>query len=260
MLSKVGRHLWPPNSWTAAQWFTQNQNGGAVIERDSKGRAQLGPIEVGIQVLIVLSLLAFAIDTLPSLPDAERELLDALELFTIGVFTIEYVARIILSRPAKSYIFSFYGIVDLIAILPYYLSGLDLRSVRAFRLLRLFRILKLARYSAALQRFHRAFFIVREELILFGLVASIVLYLSAVGIYYCEHEAQPEKFRSFFESLWWAISTLTTVGYGDIYPITWGGRFFTVVVLVVGLGVVAVPTGLVASALHRARDEFDAPR
>ncbi|MBI3043997.1 MAG: ion transporter [Betaproteobacteria bacterium] len=227
-----------------------------VAERQ-QGPANLGRLELLVQLLIILSLLAFAIETLPNLSTAQREALDLFETFTIGVFTVEYMMRLALSRPRRSYVLSFYGIMDLVAILPFYLSGgLDLRSVRAFRLLRLFRIFKLARYSAAIRRFHRAFLIVKEELALFGVAAGIVLYLSAVGIYYFEHEVQPEKFGSFFHSLWWAVATLTTVGYGDVYPVTLGGRFFTFVVLVVGLGVVAVPTGLVASALGKAREDL----
>ena len=140
--------------------------------------------------------------------------------------------------------------------MPFYIaSGLDLRAVRVFRLLRLFRILKLLRYSQAINRFHRAFIIAKEELILFTLVSLILLYLSAVGIYFFENAAQPEQFKSVFHSLWWAVATLTTVGYGDIFPITAGGRIFTFFVLMIGLGIVAVPAGLVASALSQARRE-----
>ncbi len=82
-----------------------------------------------------------------------------------------------------------------------------------------------------------------------------MLYLSAVGIYYFEHQAQPEQFKSVFHGLWWALATLTTVGYGDVYPITVGGKLFTFLILMIGLGVVAIPTGLVASALSQARNE-----
>ena len=172
------------------------------------------------------------------------------------VFTIEYITRIAISRPRGRYAFSFFGIIDLIAILPFYLaSGVDLRSVRAFRLLRLFRLLKLARYSSAIRRYHRAFIIAREELVLFGITSLIVLFLSSVGIYYFENEAQPDAFSSVFHSFWWAVCTLTTVGYGDIYPVTAGGKTFTFVVLIVGIGLVAVPSGLIASALSAARDE-----
>lgn len=106
-----------------------------------------------------------------------------------------------------------------------------------------------------MQRYHRAFMIAREELVLFGFTAMIMFYLASVGIYYFEHQAQPETFASVFHSFWWAVATLTTVGYGDIYPITVGGKIFTFVVLMIGLGFVAVPTGLFASALSKAREE-----
>jgi voltage-gated potassium channel len=118
----------------------------------------------------------------------------------------------------------------------------------------LIRILKLARYSDAILRFHRAFLIAKEEILLFFFVTVIVLYLAGVGIYYFENEAQPEAFSSVFHSLWWAVATLTTVGYGDIYPVTAGGKFFTFIVLLIGLGIVSVPAGLVASALSKARE------
>ena len=164
--------------------------------------------------------------------------------------------RIIAAIKKTKFIFSFYGIVDLLAILPFYISsGLDLRAVRVFRLLRLIRILKLFRYNHAIKRFRRALSIAKEELILFGFVALIMLYLSAVGIYYFENKAQPDQFKSVIHSLWWAVTTLTTVGYGDLFPVTAGGKFFTFLVLMVGIGIVAVPTGLITSALSQAREE-----
>ncbi|WP_444927605.1 potassium channel family protein [Microbulbifer sp. TRSA002] len=113
----------------------------------------------------------------------------------------------------------------------------------------------MAGYSKAVARFGRAFRMIKEELVLFRVTALILLYLSSVGIYYFESAAQPEQFKSIFHSLWWAVTTLTTVGYGDMYPVTLGGRIFTFFVLLIGLGVVAIPTGLVASALSKARIE-----
>ncbi|MFD0950094.1 ion transporter [Paraperlucidibaca wandonensis] len=154
-----------------------------------------------------------------------------------------------------SFVTSFFGVIDLVAILPFYLTtGLDLRVVRAFRLLRLFRILKLARYSKAMNRFSVALSLAKEELVLFLAMSAVVLYLSAVGIYYFENTAQPEAFKSVFHSLWWSVTTLTTVGYGDMYPVTAGGKAFTFIVLLVGLGLVSVPAGLIASALSKARE------
>lgn len=232
-----------------------------MVRRDKNGRVSFGRWDYLIQALIILSLVAFAIETLPTLSPTWRWYLEIFEVVTVSIFTIEYVLRLVFCRPRFSYAFSFFGAVDLIAILPFYLStGIDLRSIRAFRLLRLFRLLKLARYSSAMQRFHRAFSIAREELVLFGAVALIILYLSAVGIYYFERDAQPEAFGSVFHSLWWAVTTLTTVGYGDVYPITMGGRILTFFVLVVGLGIVAIPTGLFASALSKARELEDEER
>lgn len=209
-----------------------------------------------IQGLIIFSLVTFSISTLPNLTGQTRALLWTIEAITVTIFTVEYVLRVLVADRKLKYIFSFYGVIDLLAILPFYMAiGMDLRSVRAFRLLRMLRILKLIRYSTAARRFHRAFVIAKDELILFFFVTLILLLLSAVGIYYFESTTQPEQFKSVFHSLWWAVVTLTTVGYGDIYPVTVGGRIFTFFVLMVGLGIVAVPTGLVASALSQARSE-----
>lgn len=131
--------------------------------------------------------------------------------------------------------------------MPFYLSfGIDLRSIRIFRLIRLFRIFKMLRFNEALQRFTKAIKSIKEELILFFIISSFLLFLSSVGIYYFENQAQPEVFKSVFHSMWWAVATFTTVGYGDIYPITLGGKIFTAIMLFIGLGVIAVPTGLIS--------------
>ena len=200
-------------------------------------------------------MITFSVETLPNLSSVSQYWLRVAETFTVTVFTIEYVLRVSLAEKKREFVFSFFGIIDLISILPFYISaGIDLRSIRAFRLLRLFRVLKLVRYSKAIQRFHRALLIAREELVLYFIVTLMLVYLSAVGIYYCESDAQPEKFQSVFHSLWWAVVTLTTVGYGDVYPVTVGGRIFTFLMLLVGLGIVSVPAGIVSSALQSARE------
>lgn len=227
-----------------------------IIERSDTRSGRV--FDLFIQLMIVASLVSFSIETLPAVQDQTRAWLNRFEVFSVVIFTIEYIARIAVSSDRKRFIFSFFGMVDFLAILPFYLAiGLDLRSLRAFRLLRLVRIFKLARYSKAAKRFHRAFIIAREELSLFLFAALIVLYLAGVGIYYFENPAQPEKFSSIFHSLWWAVATLTTVGYGDIYPITAGGKVFTFFILVLGLGIVSIPAGMVASALSKAREMED---
>ena len=137
--------------------------------------------------------------------------------------------------------------VDLLAILPFYLTtGIDLRAVKVLRALRIISLLKLTRYNAAMNRFARSFALAKEEFTLFVIATMMILFLAAVGIYYFERDAQPEAFASVFHSLWWAVTTLTTVGYGDVYPITVGGRFFTFIVVMVGLGVIAVPASVLA--------------
>ncbi|HEV7282369.1 MAG TPA: ion transporter [Pirellulaceae bacterium] len=211
--------------------------------------------ELLIQALILFSLVSFAIETLPDLSPRVLRALEIAEAVTVGVFTIEYLLRVAFARDRLRFIFSPMGLIDLLAILPFYVAlGVDLRSVRALRLIRLVRILKLARYNKAVRRFRRAIFVAKEEIVLFLGVTALLLYFAAVGIYYFEHDAQPEQFASVFHSLWWSVTTLTTVGYGDVYPVTVGGRIFTFFVLLIGLGIVSIPTGIVSSALLQARE------
>ncbi len=208
-----------------------------------------------IQTLIILSLITFSIETLPNNSTQTTSVLRFFEVFCVIIFSIEYILRIYVAKKPFKYIFSFYGFIDLLAILPFYLrTTIDLRAVRVFRVFRIFRALKLIRYNRALRRFHIAAQLVKEEITLFMFVAAILIFLSATGIYYFENQAQPESFNSVFHSLWWAVVSLTTVGYGDVYPITMGGRIFTFFVLIVGLGVISVPAGLVASSLSKARE------
>lgn len=208
--------------------------------------------------LVVYSIVTLTVETVPGLPPVAEQALRISEVAITLAFTIEYVLRVATAPRKRDYIFSFYGVIDLIAVLPFYLSlGFDLRAVRAFRLFRIFRIFKVTRYSVALERFGKALSYAREETLIFSLATLIVLYLSAVGIYHFENEAQPEAFSSIFHSLWWAVTTLTTVGYGDVYPVTAGGKAFTFAVLMCGLGIVAVPAGLVSSALSKVRQEED---
>lgn len=211
--------------------------------------------DLAIQILIVVSAVSFAIETLPGLSSTTIRLLAISEAVIIGVFTAEYLLRLYFSQKKLSFVFSFYGLIDLAAVLPFYLAlGLDLRSLRIFRLARLAILLKIFRFSKAARRFQLAFKLVKEEILVFGLFSLALIYLSAVGIYHFEHEAQPEVFVSVFDGIWWATVTLTTVGYGDVVPITTGGKVFTFFVFIVGLSMIAVPSGLVASALSKVRE------
>jgi voltage-gated potassium channel len=211
-----------------------------------------------IQLLILMSVVSFSIETLPDNTAITISILNVTQIFCVIVFTIEYILRIYVSKNPFKYIFSFYGIIDLLAILPFYISSsLDLRAIRVFRIFRVFRAFKLIRYNRALHRIHIAAQVVKAEIVLFCIVTGIFIFLSAAGIYFFENKAQPELFSSIFSSLWWAIVTLTTVGYGDVYPVTIGGKIFTFFVLLIGVGIVTVPAGLVASALSKAREIED---
>ncbi len=206
--------------------------------------------DITIQLVIVLSILAFSVETIPDLQQDLRDDLNMFELFSVAIFTVEYIIRIYTAEKKWAYIFSFYGVIDLLSILPFYLSFfIDLRSLKAFKLFRLFRLFKLTKYNKTLDKFQKAIVNAKEEFILFLILTLIMFYLSSVGIYYFEHEAQPKIFSSIFDSMWWAVATLTTVGYGDVYPVTVGGKIFTTFMLLIGLGIVGIPAGIVAAAL-----------
>ena len=208
-----------------------------------------------IQTLIVLSILTYSLETLPGLTSSQAKTLQLVETVTVLLFTAEYIVRLWASPNPLRYAFSFFGLIDLVAILPFWLAtGMDLRYARILRMLRLFRILKLTRYNRAMRRFHTAMLLAREEIVVYLCLTGMLLFISAAGIYHFESEAQPDNFSSIFSALWWSLATLTTVGYGDVYPVTVGGRCFTAVMLMLGLGIVAVPAGLVASALSTARE------
>jgi len=198
------------------------------------------------------SIICLSLETIPELQE-HKKLFVVLEKSLAVMFILEYFLRIYVDNERLKFIFSFYGLVDLVSILPSIATFgiLDLRFLRAFRFLRAIRIFKLARYSVAMDRLKSAVLEVKNEMIVFFVLTLIVLYIAAAGIYFFENAAQPEQFKSIFHSLWWAVATLTTVGYGDVYPVTVGGRIFTFLILIAGIGVFSVPSALLASAFSK---------
>jgi voltage-gated potassium channel len=225
-----------------------------------RGRAPASrALDFMIATLIAVNVVAVIVETVPSIGDRYTGFFAALEVFSVAIFSIEYVARI-WSCTADRYVAELgpvrgriammlrpYQVIDLIAILPFYITifaPLDLRALRIFRLLR---FLKLARYSTAVTTLANV--VVRESRSLFAallLMAGMVIVASTV-IYYVEREAQPEDFGSIPAAMWWALTTLTTVGYGDVTPVTVAGKIFGALVMVFGLGMAALPIGLLAN-------------
>ncbi len=213
-------------------------------------------VVLGVAGLILLSAMLIAVETMPTLRG--EPVLVAAEILLAALFAVEFAARLWSAPDPLRYATSFWGVIDFLAAVPPLLLLVpDLQSIRALRLLRLLRLLKIARLSRAMDRIGAAFFATRDELTVFALVAMIAIYLAAVGIDHFETAAQPDAFGSIPAALWWALATLTTVGYGDAYPVTAGGRLFTGLVLLTGLGIVAVPAGVVTSALL---DDADKPQ
>jgi voltage-gated potassium channel len=218
--------------------------------------------------LVVLNLIAVALESVPTLQNNYGSWYYNFEIFSVIVFTFEYVSRV-WSAPAKRdfengetalkarlrYVFSFYGIIDLVAILPFYIQaffpGLDLRVLRALRLLR---ILKLNHYNSALDDLFGAILEEKKSFMTTLYIFSVAFVLSSSLIYYAEHKVQPEAFRSIPDAMYWSIITLTTVGYGDVSPITVFGKSIAAITAIFGVVVVALLTGIVANAFNAQMD------
>ncbi|WP_261395378.1 ion transporter [Salipiger bermudensis] len=205
-----------------------------------------------LYAVIILSAVVITLESMQSLPPLMHRILGLAEFAILWIFAAEYLLRLWAAPSRWRYAVSFWGIVDLLSVLP----GLVLvqpqtQSLRVLRLMRVFRLLKLLRLRRASRRLEDALRASREELILFTAVAILVLFVASVGIHFFEHEAQPEKFGSIPKCMWWALATLSTVGYGDVYPITAGGRIFTGLTVLIGVGIVAIPAGIITSELLR---------
>ncbi len=214
-----------------------------------------GPVISGIiQFLILASAIAFVLET-ESAFDKYESYFVIIDWSFLTLFSIEYILRVYTAPDRKGFIFSFFGIIDLLAILPALVLIPGFRVLRVLRFLRIFRIFKATRFVLAVDRMIEALGEVRRELLALVILCSLFVYLAACGIYVFEKDAQPESFGSIPDAMWWAIVSLTTIGYGDVYPVTPGGKIFTALVALVGVGLIAIPSGLLASVLTEARVE-----
>jgi voltage-gated potassium channel len=208
---------------------------------------------------IMINIVAVILESVAEIKEQHAMLFWRIETVSVVLFTVEYLIRVWVCDINEKYrgfwgrikyILTPMALVDLFAILPFYLPlffRFDLRFLRVLRMLRLLRVFKLGRYSSALRTLSRVLYSKREELFITLVVVFILLVVASSVMYYVESEAQPKAFSSIPASMWWGIATLTTVGYGDIYPITPVGKFVGAIISIMGIGLFALPAGILGS-------------
>lgn len=210
--------------------------------------------DVLLLFVILISVVLVMLESVPSIAIKHLQTLHILEWVITAIFTFEYILRILIVRKPFRYIFSFYGIIDLLSVIPTYLSLLIVGShslvvIRMLRLVRIFRIFKLTRYTAAGRSLGRAMWASREKISVFIFLVIILVVIIGTVMYLIEGETY--GFTSIPRGIYWAIVTLTTVGYGDISPGTPLGQFLASIVMLLGYAIIAVPTGIVTSELMK---------
>ena len=226
-----------------------------IIQIGYKGDLPSRIFDIFISAVIIINILSMTLSTFGTLAPAEP-VFEAIEISTVCVFIIEYILRIWTAdllypglgkiRSRLKFFFSYDGIIDLLTILPFYfLSGMIV-----FRMLRVVRIFRLFKINSQLDSFNVITSVLKEkrkQIISSVFIILILMLASSIGMYSAEHAAQPDKFENAFSGIWWSISTLMTVGYGDIYPITAVGKIMAIFTALLGVGVVAVPTGIISA-------------
>ncbi len=217
-------------------------------------------LNVFLVVLIVLNVIAVILETEQELYENYKTYFDNFDLFSVIIFTIEYLLRVWSATQEKRYhhwfwgrvryIFTIGAIIDLLAILPYYLHAffiLDLRVFRLLRLLRFLRIFRLTSYMSSARVLTSVFKNKAQELLISLIMTVGLIILSSCIMYFSEHIAQPDKFSSIPATLWWSVVTLTTIGYGDMIPVTIVGKIFTAVIALTGVALLALPAGIITA-------------
>lgn len=230
-----------------------------IVEVAKDNDRQSRSFDIFILLLITANVFAVIFGTIPFADKNYRTFLSYFEFFSVLIFSLEYIIRLwtcienerfqspILGR--IKYIFTFMPIVDMLAILPFFLTfgGLDLRFIRGLRLFRIFRLAKVGRYYGSLNLIRNVIVTRKEELILSVFMMLMLLLISSSIMYFAENTVQPDAFSSIPASAWWAVAALTTVGYGDVYPITAIGKLMGSLIAMIGVGMFALPTGILAS-------------
>lgn len=230
-----------------------------TLDPTEKGGLPERIFEIVLISVILLNILGIVLESVKEVNEKYHDFFHDFEIFSMVFFTLEYIARIYsivenpkYRHPVKGrlkYVTTALAIIDLLAVIPFYLTFLpiDLRFLRIFRLMALFRMFKIARYLHALNIFKRVLVERKEQLVLSFLFILFVLVIISFVMFFVEHKAQPDKFSSIPATMWWGIATLTTVGYGDIVPITAVGKFLGGIFAIAGVGLLALPAGILSS-------------
>lgn len=238
-----------------------------IIEKTNDDDKASKIFDICIIVLILVNVVLVIVDTF-NVPPKVSKYFNFIETVSVIIFTAEYICRLYTAdllypdlTPLKArlkYIFTFMAIIDLLAILPFYLPfviPIDLRVLRMLRIVRLLRIFKISRYTSALSTIGNVFKQKKEQLLSSTFVVLILMIIASVLMYNIESEAQPDAFGNAFEALWWAVATLTTVGYGDIFPVTTLGKILSAIIALLGIGLVAIPSGIISAGFMESIDK-----
>ncbi|MBO6894282.1 MAG: ion transporter [Roseibium sp.] len=234
-----------------------------MLEPTAWPRPGLSPVNRGISVVILAATATAVIESEPTILDGREWAFRAVELFFTSIFVLEYVARIWVAGEdpryqgavgRMKYAFTPAAIIDLLSVSPLLLTflGTEAFLLRLFRLLRILRVARLGRFSRAFEAISTALHSRRYELLMSVGLAAMLLLISSTILYMIEGNAQPDAFGSIPRTMWWSIATLTTVGYGDVYPTTSLGQFFAGLTAITGIGLIAMPTGILAAAFSDA--------
>ena len=229
-----------------------------ILEKAEEGDTASHIFDIALVILILTNVVAATAASFETFANTYSLYLHYFELFSITIFTIEYILRVWSATykytdskaPRIRFIFSFGAIIDLAAILPFYLpfvTGIDLRFLRVLRLLRMFRIFKLGRYSEAMNIIGKVLKKEKEKLFTTVILTMVMIFLASTIMYYVENTAQPETFPNIIETTWWAISTFTTIWYGDVFPITVAGKICGGIISLLGIMLIALPSGIICS-------------
>lgn len=217
-------------------------------------------INIFIIVLILLNVIAVMLETVPAIHGPHKEFFRVFDIVSVTIFTVEYVLRVWSSNHDPQFRHSLHGrlrymltpgaLIDLLAIAPFYFYSvvtIDLRVLRVLRLLRFLRLFRLTSYMKATRMVVNVFKATKNQLLLALVLAMFLIVISSCLVYFAEHVAQPDKFTSIPATVYWSVITLTTVGYGDLYPVTTIGKTFTSIILLAGVALFALPAGIITA-------------